>query len=131
MRFFELAEEELYCSLGQSWPDVYYSLGVGFPRVELWCRYRKPPAPMSGCFANSGDAAGRRAGTGGRSQLPGCLREAPGISRRSAAPAAAGRAAGLPPSPYAACGCIAVRSLTAVNLPGGWTDRFLRPDISR
>ena len=42
MRFFELAEEELYCSLGQSWPDVYYSLGVGFPRVELWCRYRKP-----------------------------------------------------------------------------------------
>jgi len=43
-RFFEIAEEELFASLGRPRPDLFGQLGVGFPRVEAWCRFRKPAA---------------------------------------------------------------------------------------
>ena len=41
-RFFEVAEEELYRSLG--WPrvDILRDLQVGFPRVETWAKFLKP-----------------------------------------------------------------------------------------
>ncbi len=41
-RFFELAEEDLFYSLGRSRVDLYSQLQVGFPRVEASCTYRKP-----------------------------------------------------------------------------------------
>lgn len=41
-RFFEMAEEELYISLGGSRPGIFFQLQVGFPRVETTCRYHQP-----------------------------------------------------------------------------------------
>ena len=41
-RFFEVAEEELFLSLGGARIDLYRRLQIGFPRVEVWCRFRKP-----------------------------------------------------------------------------------------
>jgi acyl-CoA thioester hydrolase len=41
-RFFEMGEEELFYSLGQSRPEIYRKHQIGFPRVETWCRYHKP-----------------------------------------------------------------------------------------
>jgi len=40
-RFFERAEEEFYRDLGFSFTD-FRSRGLWFPRVEAFCRYRKP-----------------------------------------------------------------------------------------
>ena len=41
-RFFEIAEEELFLALGHSRADVFRRHEIGFPRVEVWCRFRKP-----------------------------------------------------------------------------------------
>jgi len=41
-RLFEIAEEELFLSLGHSRADLFRRYGIGFPRVEVWCRFRKP-----------------------------------------------------------------------------------------
>jgi len=41
-RFFEVAEEDLFYSLGRPRVEIYTQLQVGFPRVEAWCQYRKP-----------------------------------------------------------------------------------------
>jgi len=41
-RWFEQAEEDLYGSLGRSRSDIFKEVQVGFPRVDVWCRYRKP-----------------------------------------------------------------------------------------
>jgi acyl-CoA thioester hydrolase len=40
-RFFERAEEEFYRHLGFTFKDVH-AKGLWFPRVEAFCRYRKP-----------------------------------------------------------------------------------------
>ena len=37
-----MAEEELYAFLGRPRAELFRNLQVGFPRVEVWCRYRKP-----------------------------------------------------------------------------------------
>lgn len=41
-RYFEIAEEELYFSLGRPRVDIFTGLQVGFPRVETWCKFFKP-----------------------------------------------------------------------------------------
>ena len=41
-RWFELAEEELFFALGFSRTDVFHRHQIGFPRVEVWSRFRKP-----------------------------------------------------------------------------------------
>ncbi|MBI4441878.1 MAG: acyl-CoA thioesterase [Acidobacteria bacterium] len=41
-RFFEIAEEELYASVGQRRWNLYEEFHIGFPRAETWCRFRKP-----------------------------------------------------------------------------------------
>ncbi|MBI3933811.1 MAG: acyl-CoA thioesterase [Acidobacteria bacterium] len=41
-RYFEIAEEELYFTLGISTPRVMELYGIGFPRVETWARFHKP-----------------------------------------------------------------------------------------
>ncbi len=41
-RFMEVAEEELFYSLGHPRVDIYSSLHFGLPRAEVWCRYLKP-----------------------------------------------------------------------------------------
>ena len=41
-RYFEIAEEEFYFSLGHPRIEIFTSLGVGFPRVEAWCKFFKP-----------------------------------------------------------------------------------------
>ena len=41
-RYFEIAEEELYFSLGRPRVDIFNGLQVGFPRVETWCKFFKP-----------------------------------------------------------------------------------------
>jgi YbgC/YbaW family acyl-CoA thioester hydrolase len=41
-RWFEIAEEELFLALGFSRTDVMHRYHIGFPRVEIWCRFRKP-----------------------------------------------------------------------------------------
>ncbi|HEY7680612.1 MAG TPA: thioesterase family protein [Terriglobia bacterium] len=46
-RFFEIAEEDLFASLGLPRPQVMERYKIGFPRVETWARFRKP--------ANQGD----------------------------------------------------------------------------
>lgn len=46
-RYFEMAEEELFCSLGHPRPELMKQHQMGFPRVETWARFRKP--------ANQGD----------------------------------------------------------------------------
>lgn len=43
-RFFEIAEEELYASLGLPRPRLFAEFRIGFPRVETWARFRKPAA---------------------------------------------------------------------------------------
>jgi YbgC/YbaW family acyl-CoA thioester hydrolase len=43
-RYFEIAEEELYVSLGISRPELFARHKIGFPRVETWARFRKPAA---------------------------------------------------------------------------------------
>jgi len=37
-----MAEEDLFHSLGPSRIEVFRQHGVGFPRVEVWARFRKP-----------------------------------------------------------------------------------------
>ena len=41
-RWFEMAEEELFLSLGLSRTDIFRQHQIGLPRVELWSRFRKP-----------------------------------------------------------------------------------------
>ena len=41
-RWFEIAEEELFLALGFSRTDVMHQFRIGFPRVEISCRFRKP-----------------------------------------------------------------------------------------
>ena len=41
-RFFEIAEEELYASVGKRRWDLFEQVEIGFPRAETWCRFRKP-----------------------------------------------------------------------------------------
>ncbi|MBI4465619.1 MAG: acyl-CoA thioesterase [Acidobacteria bacterium] len=40
--FFEIAEQDLFQSLGRPQVKLYAELQIGLPRVEVWCRYRKP-----------------------------------------------------------------------------------------
>jgi YbgC/YbaW family acyl-CoA thioester hydrolase len=42
LRFFEKAEEEFYRHLGFSFSDAKLSRGLWFPRVEVFCQYKKP-----------------------------------------------------------------------------------------
>jgi acyl-CoA thioester hydrolase len=42
LKWLEMAEEDLFLSRGRTRAEVYLGLGVGFPRVEVWIRYRKP-----------------------------------------------------------------------------------------
>jgi acyl-CoA thioester hydrolase len=43
-KYFEIAEEELFASLGRSRAEIFENAKVGFPRVETWARFRKPAA---------------------------------------------------------------------------------------
>jgi acyl-CoA thioesterase FadM len=38
----EAVEEDFYMHLGNPRTNFFQNLKVGFPRVEVWCRYRKP-----------------------------------------------------------------------------------------
>ena len=40
--FFEMAEEELFASLGRPRGDFLYTLQLGFPRAEAWARFLRP-----------------------------------------------------------------------------------------
>ena len=42
LKWMEIAEEDLFLSRGRTRADVYLGLNIGFPRVEVWIRYRKP-----------------------------------------------------------------------------------------
>ena len=42
LKWVEQAEEDLFVSRGQTRGAVYQRLQIGFPRVEVWIRYRKP-----------------------------------------------------------------------------------------
>ena len=42
LRFFEKAEEEFYRHLGFSFTDAKLTRGLWFPRVEVFCQYKKP-----------------------------------------------------------------------------------------
>ncbi|MSO21075.1 MAG: acyl-CoA thioesterase [Acidobacteria bacterium] len=42
LKWLEMAEEDLFLSRGRTRSDVYLGLNIGFPRVEVWIRYRKP-----------------------------------------------------------------------------------------
>jgi len=42
LRFFEKAEEEFYIHLGFSFTDAKLTRGLWFPRVEVFCQYKKP-----------------------------------------------------------------------------------------
>jgi len=42
LRFFEKAEEEFYRHLGFSFTDYRLTPGLWFPRVEVFCQYKKP-----------------------------------------------------------------------------------------
>lgn len=42
LRFFERAEEEFYRHMGFSFTDAKLSRGLWFPRVEVFCQYKKP-----------------------------------------------------------------------------------------
>jgi len=42
LRFFEKAEEEFYRHLGFSFADAKLTRGLWFPRVEVFCQYKKP-----------------------------------------------------------------------------------------
>ena len=41
-RWFEMAEEELFLSLGPSRTDIFRQYQIGLPRVEVCGRFRKP-----------------------------------------------------------------------------------------
>ena len=41
-KYFEIAEEELFASLGQPRVRFFKQKMIGFPRVETWARYHKP-----------------------------------------------------------------------------------------
>jgi len=41
-KYFEIAEEELFASLGLPRAQIFEKKKVGFPRVEAWARFRKP-----------------------------------------------------------------------------------------
>ena len=41
-KYFEMAEEDLYASLGRPRAQVFAEEKIGFPRVEAWARFRKP-----------------------------------------------------------------------------------------
>ena len=43
-KYFEIAEEELFASLGLSRAKIFEERKIGFPRVETWARFRKPAA---------------------------------------------------------------------------------------
>jgi acyl-CoA thioesterase FadM len=43
-KYFEIAEEELFLSLGRSRAKIFDEDMIGFPRVECWSRFRKPAA---------------------------------------------------------------------------------------
>ena len=42
LKWVEQAEEDLFLSRGRTRGQVYLELQIGFPRVEVWIRYRKP-----------------------------------------------------------------------------------------
>lgn len=42
MKWLEVAEEDLFLSLGRPRAVIYRELQIGFPRVEVWIRFRKP-----------------------------------------------------------------------------------------
>jgi YbgC/YbaW family acyl-CoA thioester hydrolase len=41
-KYFEIAEEELFASLGVKRAHIFEEKKIGFPRVESWARFRKP-----------------------------------------------------------------------------------------
>ena len=41
-KYFEIAEEELFASLGRKRAQIFEEDKLGFPRVETWARFRKP-----------------------------------------------------------------------------------------
>jgi YbgC/YbaW family acyl-CoA thioester hydrolase len=41
-KYFEIAEEELFASLGVKRAHIFEEKKIGFPRVETWARFRKP-----------------------------------------------------------------------------------------
>lgn len=41
-KYFEIAEEELFASLGWPRAEIFAQKSIGFPRVESWARFRKP-----------------------------------------------------------------------------------------
>ena len=43
-KYFEVAEEELFTSLGHQRAEIFEKTKIGFPRVESWARFRKPVA---------------------------------------------------------------------------------------
>jgi len=42
LKWVEQAEEDLFMARGRTRAEVYLELQIGFPRVEVWIRYRKP-----------------------------------------------------------------------------------------
>ena len=43
-KYFEIAEEDFFASLGRSRAEIFEQKKIGFPRVETWARFRKPLA---------------------------------------------------------------------------------------
>lgn len=43
-KYFEIAEEGLFASLGCKRAHIFEERKIGFPRVETWARFRKPAA---------------------------------------------------------------------------------------
>lgn len=41
-KYFEIAEEDLFISLGMPRARIFEEKKIGFPRVETWARFRKP-----------------------------------------------------------------------------------------